>query len=306
MISISVGGVTLGLVISNCLSGWICSSYAIGGWPTSFYTYSILGVIWVIIWVTLIYETPNEDLCISKKEVEYINRGVTQSHQKNVPWRAILMSPPVWAIVISDTMFEFAWNLVLLEIPMFLSTIFECDVLTAGGLTSAPLAARFITCLLTAVAADYIIQREYLSILKTRKLFAIIDLGVSAACFFIMSYVGHSLVASVVLLIISFSALGFNTSSVDTNPADISPNYAGIIAGLMMSISSCTGFVVPIITGLLLEEHNTFKEWSVLFQLTAGIELFGLVFYLIFAKGEEQEWSKTEAIEETENLVIKE
>lgn len=51
----------------------------------------------------LCYSTPNTHPYISKKELNYLNANVTSSDNKGikdpVPWRAILTSAPVWALV---------------------------------------------------------------------------------------------------------------------------------------------------------------------------------------------------------------
>lgn len=51
----------------------------------------------------LCYSTPNTHPYISKKELNYLNANVTSSENTGikdpVPWRAILTSAPVWALV---------------------------------------------------------------------------------------------------------------------------------------------------------------------------------------------------------------
>ncbi|XP_033114992.1 sialin-like [Anneissia japonica] len=44
MISISFSGMTLGVIISSYVSGWISSAYEFGGWPMSFYIYICFGL----------------------------------------------------------------------------------------------------------------------------------------------------------------------------------------------------------------------------------------------------------------------
>lgn len=49
------------------------------------------------------YSTPNTHPFISKKELNFLNRKVTTAESKTkkdpVPWKGILRSAPVWALV---------------------------------------------------------------------------------------------------------------------------------------------------------------------------------------------------------------
>lgn len=53
-------------------------------------------------------------------------------------------------------------------------------------------------------------------------------------------------------------ALGMNGASTITNlqnSQDLAPNYAGTIYGIINCIGGTTGFITPMITGVITEEH---------------------------------------------------
>lgn len=45
------------------------------------------------------------------------------------------------------------------------------------------------------------------------------------------------------------------------------------------------------------------SEWQTVFFICAGVYMFSNIFYVIFASGEEQEWSKEPVIESTNNEI---
>lgn len=105
-------GTNFGTVISLPLSGWLCSiDFMDGpGWPLAFYIFGILGLIWFVFWLYLVYDTPHSHPRITTAERVYIERAVKRpddelldpAEESVVPWRSILTSGPLWAILITS------------------------------------------------------------------------------------------------------------------------------------------------------------------------------------------------------------
>ena len=66
---------------------------------------------------------------------------------------------------------------------------------------------------------------------------------------------------------------------------DVSPKHAGTLMGITNTAGTIPGIIGVFISGLILEATNS---WAMVFQVTAGVTLFGMVFYLLFASGEKQ------------------
>ncbi|XP_071958791.1 sialin-like [Antedon mediterranea] len=295
MISIVYVGKAIGAIVSNYTSSWICSSYKIGGWPMSYYIYSMFGAVLSIIWITGVSESPDQDK----------RKSQTITPNKSIPLYDIFTSKPVWAIAIAKFASNFGYYFLLIEAPTLFSTILGVDVRTIGYLTLIPNCTIVVTGLLFAAAADYIIQQKYLSILNTRKLFVLLGFGISSACFCAVVFAGHSVVVVEILYIVISAVYGCNYASVLPNPMDITIEYSGVVAGVTQTIVSCSGFLLPIVIGLVINEENTLKQWILLFLITGGVELFGMFFFLIFAEAEQQEWSSNnEHIEEEKRSLI--
>ena len=70
-----------------------------------------------------------------------------------------------------------------------------------------------------------------------------------------LTYVGDSPYACVILITAS---LGFNGAATQTNlvnSQDLAPNFAGILYSIINFIGTSSGFISPMIVGLVTNEH---------------------------------------------------
>ena len=66
------------------LSGVLCDSDFLGGWPSAFYVFGILGILWSIAWFILIRDNPADNPWISKQELQYIQDGLPKKEDVNI------------------------------------------------------------------------------------------------------------------------------------------------------------------------------------------------------------------------------
>jgi hypothetical protein len=79
------------------------------------------------------------------------------------------------------------------------------------------------------------------------------------------------------------TALGaFVTGGFGVNHMDIAPKHAGTPMGLTNTAGTIPGVVGVFLSGLILEWTGS---RALVFQITASITLFGLVFFLVFSSG---------------------
>jgi ACS family sodium-dependent inorganic phosphate cotransporter len=79
------------------------------------------------------------------------------------------------------------------------------------------------------------------------------------------------------------NALGaFCTGGFAVNHMDIAPRHAGTLMGITNTAGTLPGIVGVFVSGVILELTGS---WALVFQVAAGVNLFGLVFYLTFASG---------------------
>ncbi len=125
---------------------------------------AILGLVWSLFFVFLIYEKPVEHPTISEEELNYIEKSISEvkslfdedeTHSlRKVPWKLILLSLPVWAICCAHFARGWTFYLLLTNQPAFLNA-FGFGVTENGTLGSLPHIMTVIVALSSGFIADY-------------------------------------------------------------------------------------------------------------------------------------------------------
>ena len=144
-----------------------------------------------------------------------------------------------------------------------------------------------ITSFLCLNIAGTIADRMIISgmdVTRVRKLMQTIAFGGLATCLFAIGHVDSAWAAIGILCLGKlFGAAG--TGGFAVNHMDIAPRHAGTLMGITNTAGTIPGIIGVYISGLILELTGS---WALVFEVTAGVTLFGLVFYLRFASGEKQ------------------
>lgn len=106
--AIGFGGTHLGTAFTMLLGGLLCR-YLNAGWMYLFFGTGVLGFIWLILWIALTANSPQEHKSIGPRERDYIvsKTGATGKKRamsfSSIPWKKILTSKPVLAVILSHT-----------------------------------------------------------------------------------------------------------------------------------------------------------------------------------------------------------
>ena len=118
--TIAFSGSYVGTVVSMPASASLATAL---GWSSIFYFFGAIALVWFVFWWWLVSESPADDPRISKAELEYIRQSLGNVEAKrkiNHPWKAILTSPPVWAIVVSHFTDNWGFYTLLTQLPTFM------------------------------------------------------------------------------------------------------------------------------------------------------------------------------------------
>lgn len=113
------------------------------GWESVFYVTGAVGLVWSIFWFLLIYDSPATHPRISAEERHYIeseiSEGTGNTQKPNrVPWLSIILSLPVWAIIVTHACSVFGYFVVVNQLPTYLKDVFSLEVQKNGLLSSLP------------------------------------------------------------------------------------------------------------------------------------------------------------------------
>lgn len=122
-------GNLLGQVVGTAASGAIIA--AAGDWSSVFYVFGGIGVAWCLAFWFLCYDTPAEHPRCSAAERAYIEsaiRATSTTRPSTIPWRAILLSVPVWALVVGQLGHDWALFTLGSELPKYMKSVLQYRV----------------------------------------------------------------------------------------------------------------------------------------------------------------------------------
>ncbi|OQV24940.1 Sialin [Hypsibius exemplaris] len=297
MSTLVAAGAPIGNVVVLGVSGFI-GDYL--GWEYIFYVYSGVTGFWFILFQVFVYNSPSEHPGITDDELKLITGSVekitTNTDPKpspTVPWRRILTSLPVWAIVFAHFGQNWGNYTLLTNLPTYMRNILNFELSANGVFSALPHLALWIFSVSSGYASDYLRHHKYLSTTNCRKLFNTVGNLIPAVALITVGYVGCDWVAAVTLLTVSVGFSGLTQSSYQVNSLDLSLAFASTIFSFSNTIANVPGIISPYSVGLITAgpDGQSVLNWQIIFYLSGGIRIFTMIVYGIFASGEVAPWN---------------
>ncbi|XP_012276616.1 sialin-like [Orussus abietinus] len=298
-------GGPFGTWVTYSLCGHIISEY---GWKTSYYVTSSLILVFFVLWVYLIYDTPDKHPGITEKEKAYIKEqiGSTISKQKvKLPLKAVATSVPFLALMWAH--FANMWGIYFIATngPKYTLEVLGFDMKSGGAITGLPYIARLGSGVVFAAAGDYLRKKKILTVAWIRRSFMIFSHVGPAVALLAMTYAGCDTTTAIIMLILSLLLNGAACQTSLQNHQDLAPNFAGSLYGIMNTFGSFPGFIIPPIIGALTNERNGIEEWRVIFWISAAVFSSAAVIFWLLGSAEIQPWNdlaKTASDEEEKQM----
>lgn len=271
-------GTVFALVMTPLIVVWL-------GWEWAFYLFGAVGVIWYLAWNHLVSTSPETHPRISAAELAFLEHRVqaTGTVADPPPLRTFLGNRAMWAIIVAHFCNNWTLYVVLSWLPKYVNEGLGVAFAAVGVVSMLPHITSFFCLNIAGNIADRLIQRG-MDVTFVRKLMQTVAFGGLAICLFLIPTVESTWAAIGILCLGKvFSAAGIGGYAV--NHMDIGPRYAGSLMGISNTAGTIPGIVGVYVSGLILELTGS---WALVFQVTAAITAFGMVFYLLFASGEKQ------------------
>lgn len=299
---IAHAGKEVGVIVTTPLAGLLCASSFLGGWPAAFYVFGVITCLWFACWCYFAYNSPSEHPRCSLAERRYISECLPKPKKLKTPWLSILRSATFWSIGIAITCIQFVYYILLTSLPTYFSTILRFNLQSNGLMFAIPYVFMMIVIVSSGQLADRIRAKKILSTTAVRKIQTLIG-GVGSSLFLILvGYVGCSRVGAMICITLAVAFVGVHSPGCQISHLDIANNYAGTLIGITNTLASIPGFVAPAVVGAITYNNQTLHAWQTIFNLSAGIGLFGCIVYLILFDGNEQEWNRY-GVEEADQLL---
>jgi len=264
-------GLALGTVFSLPVTGWLVRGY---GWPTPFYLFGAVGLVWAWFWFTKIRGGRSP-------EVEAEEAAHPAGGTRDIPWGKLFTTPAVWAIIVNHFSNNWALYVLLAWLPSWFKAAFGVSIASAGVLSAAPWLTSFIMANVAGALADRLIQGGK-STTFVRKLFQVLGLGGMALFLLLLSAAGSLTVG--LLLMCATTAMGaFCLAGFGPNCFDIAPRYADVIWGISNTAGTIPGIIGVAVTGWLVDKTG---GYTAPFVATAAVCLAGMAIFLMFGSGE--------------------
>ena len=252
------------------------------GWQWAFYLFGGVGVIWYTAWYRVVSSTPQEHPQLSDAERAIIAEGTAAATEVAPPhWFEFLKHRAVWAIIVAHFCNNWSLYVLLSWLPTFVNKGLGVDYAAVGLFTMIPHVASFFFLNIAGNIADRLI-RKGMAVGRVRKLMQTIGFGGIATALMIVGEVESAWMAIAIMAV--GNALGaFVTGGFAVNHMDLAPRHAGTLMGITNTAGTIPGIIGVFVSGLILELTGS---WALVFQVAAGVTLFGLVFYLLFSSSE--------------------
>ena len=255
------------------------------GWEWAFYLFGMVGILWIFAWQKWVTTLPEQHPTISADELEHIrnNAATSGTIKETPPFGMFLRNKAVWAIIVAHFCNNWTLYVILSWLPKYVNEGLGIAFAAVGIVSMLPHITSFLCLNIAGNIADRLIISG-MDVTHVRKLMQTVAFGGLAICLFAIGHVDSAWAAIGILCLGKlFGAAG--TGGFAVNHMDIGPRHAGTLMGITNTAGTIPGIVGVYVSGLILELTGS---WALVFEVTAGVTIFGLIFYLLFASGDKQ------------------
>ncbi|XP_064477856.1 sialin-like [Ornithodoros turicata] len=302
ILSICFVGSSIGSIVAMPTTGFLIQSDTLGGWPSTFYLFGAVTIIWFLLWSVFAANRPEDHRCVPHEQYISLDNLDNPLYQKvTPPWKAILTSGPVWGIVAAKTGASFGLSAFLTKVPAFMDRILCMGIMKNSIMNAVLYAAMALGMVLWGYVADKMRQRSLLSTTNIRRIFSVVCFYGSAACIVAVPYVGSNWTTVSLLLIVFMVFYSAESGAHLPNIVDISPRFSGTVFGVANTFASAGALISPLVASHLLHDEDDPVQWSYYFYTCAGVHALAGLIYVALCSSEMQKWVREAASEEDES-----
>jgi ACS family sodium-dependent inorganic phosphate cotransporter len=269
--------IPLGSVFALLATPWIVARF---GWEAAFYAFGSIGFVWWIFWQRNAAPVPEDHPRITPEELTLIRGAEAEEAAPAKPpaMMELLRTPAVWAIIVCHFCANWGGYVLLAWMPTYINKGLGVDFESVGIFTMIPSLFAFLALNAGGWTADRMIGAG-MDVTRVRKIMQTVGFGGLALILATVGYV-QSVPLAIAMMSVGNIFGGAMAGGFGVNHLDIAPRGAGVIMGLSNTAATIPGIIGVYVSGLILEATGS---WAMVFQTAAGVYVFGLVFYLIFA-----------------------
>lgn len=253
-------GVAFGLAITPVLSAWVMHEY---GWKMVFWSFALLGPIWVLIWWKWGYSSPAEDPNISQTEKDYIEQSKAaaaaqagasgSSLDAQLDIHSCYSMPALWIGALSMLATHYLFYFYMAWLPTYFVDGRHMELTRGAWASAMPYIVAMFTYPLGGGLADKC--SRMMGENWGRKIVPIVGLLISAIFLYFATTV-ESNTAIIALISVSNGALCLTMGGYYSIPIVFSRKHAGKLVGLWATFATAGGIIAPMLTGVLVQNFS--------------------------------------------------
>ena len=275
-------GQPLGAAVAGPIVGLVALNY---GWRVSFVVIALLGALWMVAWLLIFKDTPEQHPKVSEAERELIRVSraevLVEGVQEGRSLVSYIFSAPVLAVATAFFCFNYVLYFFLTWLPSYLMDFQHLDIKSMSIIAVIPWLGAALGFLGGGFVTDAL-ARKLGNVILARKCVLIVGLGVAATCVMITTQVS-SLSMAVACITVS-SVFLFVTPQICWGLIqDIVPkNRVGGTGGFVHLLANLAGIIAPSLTGLVVQYGG---GYNVAFVITAGVCGLGMLVVILAVRG---------------------
>ncbi|KAL5286720.1 hypothetical protein ACFFRR_007997 [Megaselia abdita] len=291
--TITLSGIDSGTVFAMGVGGLIAASTY--GWPGIFYTAGGMGFFWCILWIKFGEASPEESRFITEKEKQHIhqNQDLEKHEHLAIPWRHILTSIPVYAMLFATCTQNWGYSTMISETSIYLNSVLRMDIESNAVFSALPHITSWTMSYVYLFAVHVLMKRKILSINGIRKIFNTISATGPAIILIILGFIDepHKFIAVILIAVCN----GFNVAVImgcNLNMIDLSPNFVSLLSGLAQTLSNFVALLTPFVVAFVVgEDESDRAKWQIVFAISAGLFILGNAVFVFFGSTKIQKWN---------------
>lgn len=288
----------MGIVVATLMFGHLSVLSVAGGWPFAFYMSGLLGFLWLALWYLLAFNDPACDPKVTASELRKIRAGdgmgplKASAVKRPMPWRAVLTSAPVWALVVARFTNMWVSMLLFTKLPAYVQGVLGLSLHENANFSAVVFAFTIVSMLGSGMLADCLL-RCGLETTLIRKAFQLTANFGPILCLLCLTVVGTNYWVVLVLLVVGKVTLGAFTAGNAAAVVDMAPMYSATLNGMITTFGQSTGVLAPLVAGLISSSAKGDKamQWSRIFYLSAAISFAGGIVFAFFGSAKRQPWA---------------
>uniref|UniRef100_A0A914VA11 Major facilitator superfamily (MFS) profile domain-containing protein n=1 Tax=Plectus sambesii TaxID=2011161 RepID=A0A914VA11_9BILA len=288
-LSVITSFVQLAPIFTVPVAGSLCVTEA--GWPMAYYVHAMITVFFFTLWAVFFKDTPHGHRWITDVEIKKIMEGKPPmpSSPRPVPFRAILSSPTIWVIWLTALANFAGMQLFIIYMANFISNYLGYTLRDSCLLAALPPLVQFFTKIIAGILGDR--QYSFLSATSKVRVFnSVASIGSGAFLLGLVFVPPTERFWSIVLLMLSASFLGFNTSGLFRSPSLVARQHTHFVMTIIQVLLCVCLLGMPFVVELLTSLKSP-RDWSLVFGAVAFFLIITNVLYCIFAKGSPAPWT---------------